>query len=126
MSILATYKRGPSYLFDSMLSPFIMPSYSTIPVDVSESDENIVVSAELAGIHKKDVRIEFNNSVLTINAKKEERAAQYSEITTGLIERHIKINTEIDPDTISASYDNGLLKVTLPKSQSNSRLIEIQ
>lgn len=90
-------------------------------VDIKETDEKIVVTAELPGMEEKDVELLWNDNVLTIKGeKKAEREEKdegytYSERSYGSFERRIPIDSEVESDKLDATFKNGILTVTLPK-----------
>jgi len=92
-------------------------------LDVSETKKDIVVKAELPGIDPKDIDISLTNDLLTIKGEKkqekEEKEENYHlfERSYGSFTRSIRLPREVQSDKINASYKNGVLKVTLPKSE---------
>lgn len=101
-------------------------------VEVKDNDKEMVVTAELPGMEEKDVELNLRDGVLTIRGerseetKDEERA--YSELYYGRFERRIPLGQGIDEDNCKASFQNGVLTVTLPKTEeaeSNAKRIPI-
>jgi HSP20 family protein len=98
-------------------------------IEVSENDKDVKVTAELPGLTDKDVEVELANGVLTIRGEKrtetEDKERLFSERTYGRFERRIPVD-DVDEDKINASFKDGLLTVTLPKSakaqQSTKRI----
>jgi len=92
-------------------------------LDVSETKNDVVVKAELPGIDPKDIDISLANDVLTIKGEKrqekEEKEENYHlvERNYGSFTRAIRLPKDVQSDKISASFKNGVLKVTLPKSE---------
>src|SRR4030043_1330547 len=92
-------------------------------LDVAETKNEIVVKAEVAGMDPKDIDISLSDGVLTIKGEKkqekEEKEADYHlvERSYGSFTRSIRLPKEVQNDKISASYKDGILKVTLPKSE---------
>jgi HSP20 family protein len=89
-------------------------------VEVSETDKEVKVTADLPGLEEKDVEIELANGVLAIKGEKkietEDKERLFSERFYGRFERQIPIGTEIEEDKVEASFKNGVLAVTMPKS----------
>jgi HSP20 family protein len=91
-------------------------------VDVSETKSDLVIKAELPGLDSKDIDISMNNGYLTIRGEKknekEEREESYHliERNYGLFTRSVRLPKEVQSDKITASFKNGVLKITLPKS----------
>jgi HSP20 family protein len=98
-------------------------------VEVSETDKEIKVAAELPGLDEKDVQVELANGVLAISGEKkteaEDRDRLFSERYYGRFERRIPVE-DVDEDKVSASFKNGVLTVTLPKvPQARSKVKRI-
>ena len=92
-------------------------------LDVSETKDNFVVKAEVPGIDAKDIDISLTGDVLTIKGEKkqekEEKEEDYHlvERSYGAFSRSIRLPAEVESTKIRASYKNGILRVTLPKSE---------
>lgn len=92
-------------------------------LDVSETKDNFVVKAEVPGIDAKDIDISLTGDVLTIKGEKkqekEEKEEDYHlvERRYGAFSRSIRLPAEVESTKIKASYKNGILRVTLPKSE---------
>jgi HSP20 family protein len=90
---------------------------------VAETKNDVVVKAEVPGMDPKDIDISLSNGVLTIKGEKkqerEEKEENYHllERSYGSFTRSVQLPGEVQSDKISASYRNGVLKVTLPKSE---------
>ena len=90
-------------------------------LEVNETDSELKVSAELPGLDEKDVEIELANGVLVIKGEKkmesEDRNRWFSERYYGRFERRLAVD-DVEADKVSASFKNGVLTVTLPKTAS--------
>jgi HSP20 family protein len=102
-------------------------------LDLSETKNDLVVKAEIPGIDPKDIDISLSNDILTIKGeKKQEREEKeennhFIERSYGAFSRSIRLPREVQSDKIDASYKNGVLKVTLPKSEeAKKREIKIK
>lgn len=90
-------------------------------IDVKETDEAIVVTAELPGLEEKDFDVSLEDDVLTLKGEKrtehEEKREGYHhvETTSGSFRRAIPLPCEVDADAVKASYKQGVVTVTLPK-----------
>ncbi len=113
-------------LFDDFTRGF--PAFSTggagemLPsVDVTETDKQIEITAELPGLEEKDVQVNFADNVLTIRgekkAEKEEKDKTYRlvERSYGSFVRSLELPDGVDANAIKASIEKGVLKVTVPK-----------
>jgi HSP20 family protein len=102
------------------------------PVDVVEDKDYVRVSAELPGIRPEDVKIQLENNILTIRGEKMqqqrnegERAQRYERVY-GAFERSFTVPNTVDAEKIEASYEHGVLTVTLPKiERAKPRAISI-
>lgn len=92
------------------------------PVDVAETQEKIIVRAEVPGMQQQDITIEFENGLLTI---KGERKLEKSEGVTwhrverlyGNFSRSFTLPRTVDPERIAATYREGILEVEVPKKE---------
>ncbi|MBI2851586.1 MAG: Hsp20/alpha crystallin family protein [Chloroflexi bacterium] len=90
-------------------------------IDVFEKDDKFIVKAELPGIKEEDIDISVTDSELNIKGEKktetEVKEANYyrSERTYGSFFRSIPLPSTVDRDKVEASYDKGVLEITLPK-----------
>lgn len=94
-----------------------------LPLDVTETDDVYTVHASVPGINPDAVEIIFDDNALTIKgettATEEVEGAKYHlrERRSGSFSRSIKFPLQIEADAIAASYDNGILTLTLPKAE---------
>jgi len=92
-------------------------------LDVSESKDEIIVKAELPGMDVKDIDISLSGGILTIKGEKkqekEEKEENYHiiERSYGKFIRSVQLPGEVKSDKINASYKDGVLNITLPKSE---------
>jgi HSP20 family protein len=90
-------------------------------IDVYETDKEIKLTAELPGLDEKDIDISVNNNILTISGKKEsdkvdEQSSYYRrERSYGEFHRSIQLPGEVEIDKIDATYDKGILTLSIPK-----------
>lgn len=91
---------------------------SDIKIDMQETDDNIVITAELPGVNKEDIKIDFYNNQLSIKADKIRPVSQFvlNEIKYGFLERKITLPLCITvKETVSTKYENGNLTITINK-----------
>jgi HSP20 family protein len=94
------------------------------PVDVIDEDDKIRIIADLPGFRKEDIELTIENGYLVIKAErkeeKEEKGKGYlrQERKYGGVYRRISLPAEVKVDEIKASYNNGILEVTLPKAET--------
>ena len=97
-------------------------SHSLMPsMDVTETDKEIEVTAELPGLEEKDVQINVADNILTIRgekkAEKEEKDKNYRlvERSYGSFERRLELPAGVNTDAIKATISKGVLKVSVQK-----------
>ncbi|MFO1190106.1 MAG: Hsp20/alpha crystallin family protein [Alphaproteobacteria bacterium] len=104
-------------------------------VDVAETDMNYEITAELPGLDEKDVDVSLSDGVLTIRGEKkteaEEKKKDYYRVerSYGSFQRSFALPDSINEDKITATFEKGVLKLTLPKTaeaQKKQRKIEIK
>lgn len=94
----------------------------SLRVDVSETDKEIEVVAELPGVEEKDIDVSLADDLLTIKgekkseSEKKEKDYHLIERSYGSYERSMRLPCEVESDKVNAEFKNGVLKVTLPKS----------
>jgi HSP20 family protein len=102
-------------------------TWSWPSVEVSENDKEVRVTAELPGLEEKDVEVQLSNGVLAIKGEKrtetEDNDRLFSERFYGRFERRIPVD-DIDEDKVNASFGNGVLVVTLPRSAEAQRNVK--
>jgi HSP20 family protein len=92
-------------------------------VNIYEDENQIEVTAELPGIEEKDININIENNVLTLKGDKkihrEEKKGNYHLVETsyGVFSRSFTLPGTVDQEKISASSENGVLKIVLPKKE---------
>lgn len=93
-------------------------------VDVRETDEQFVFTAELAGLSKDEVAITIEEKVLTIAGERalegteENQNFHRIERSYGKFSRSFSLPQEVDQEKVSANFDNGLLTVAVPKTEA--------
>jgi len=99
---------------EGMLSPAI---------DVSEDKDNVYVVADLPGVEEKDIKLNFQNGILSLSGEKSEEKESKGknfhrvERSYGSFSRSIALPTHIDAEKATAVFKNGVLEVTLPKKE---------
>lgn len=96
-------------------------------IEVSDTEKEVKVTAELPGLDEKDVEVELANGVLAIRGEKktetEDKDRLFSERFYGRFERRIPVD-EVEQDKVAASFKNGVLTVTLPKSPAAQQKVK--
>jgi len=123
-----TLHREMNRLFDDVfrsfdLTPFGSPggmgrTMGWPSVEVSETDKDLRISAELPGMDEKDVEVLMQDGILTIRGEKkselEDKERAFSERFYGRFERRIPLGQDVEEDKIEASFRNGVLIITVP------------
>ena len=114
-------------LFDENRSQRWVPA-----MDLVEADDHFVLKADLPGLSEADVSIEVRDNALTISGERKaeherrERGWYRVERSFGSFSRSLSLPEGIDADAITASFDRGVLSVTIPKpEQRKPRRIQI-
>jgi HSP20 family protein len=140
-----SFHKEVNRLFDSFFDDFNFAPSSFFKADglsnfkpkvnISEDKKSIEVTAELPGMDEKDIKVTLTDQVLTIEGEKKkedkESSKEYYRIerSFGGFKRSIRIPEDIKAEAIKANFKNGVLNVSLPKSekaQENIRQIEVQ
>jgi HSP20 family protein len=125
VSPFLTLHREMNRLFDDVFNNIGAPSLlGRMPawpsVEVVQSDKDVRVSAELPGLDEKDVEVLVDDDVLTIRGEKraetEDKERRFTERYYGRFERVIPLPFAVEEDKAEASFNNGVLTVTLPRS----------
>jgi HSP20 family protein len=102
-------------------------------VDVFDNKDSVVVKAELAGMDPDDIQIEVEDNVLTVKGERkfEEKVddERYYRVERryGSFQRSLALPQGVKPDDISASYEDGILIVTVPKvEEEKPKRIEVK
>jgi HSP20 family protein len=122
-----TLHREMNRLFDDVFSRFGVPTVfgrGTVmawpSIEVIPSEGDVKVTAELPGLEQKDVEVLIDDDVLTIRGEKkaetEDKERGFSERYYGHFERSIRLPFAVEDDKAEASFENGVLTLTLPKS----------
>ena len=123
-----------SNLRDELNSFFDMPFWSNFgrtdqlftgwspALDLYESGDHLVAVVELPGMSKEAIDISLHDGTLTITGERKRESnngetAQRTERYVGTFRRSITLPTRVDASKVSATYQDGILKVTLPKAE---------
>jgi HSP20 family protein len=102
-------------------------------VDVYEDEHNVALKIEVPGIDEKDIDIRVENNLLTVHGErkieKEEKEENYRRVERqyGSFTRTFTLPNTVDADNVQATYDKGVLKITLPKkAEAKPKQIKVQ
>ena len=123
-----------SRIFDDLFSDFFSPLAMTgkpanlqqdlgLKVDIYEKDKTIVINAELPGVAKEDISVDIKGKLVTLGGERKhdeeinEENCYRRERRYGKFERTFNLPFEVNGDSVKATYDNGILKLEIPKPE---------
>ena len=128
---LSTFRREMDRLFERFFGEFPsleLPGMACAPrLDVTETKDSLVVKAELPGLEAKDLDISVSGKTLTIKGEKKQEKEEKDEHhhlierSYGAFSRMVELPTPVAPDKIKAAFKNGVLTITLPKTEEAKR-----
>jgi HSP20 family protein len=138
--------REMNRLFDDVLRGAALPTmtgsqgqgdvstFVNASMNVSETEKEIRITAELPGVSEQDIDVSLDDDVLTIRGEKkferkeEKETFHFVECSYGTFQRSLRLPFPINPEQVQASFENGVLTLTLPKTgrQERSRRIQVQ
>lgn len=106
-------------------------------IDISEDGKNIFVEAEIPGVKKEDMKITLQDNILTITGEKKKEKEEKdtkrnffrSERVYGSFTRSFTLPEDIDPDSVDAKFENGILNIKISKAEQkkiNEKFIAIK
>lgn len=124
-------------LFESFFNAPVFPEFfrnsTDLKVDIRDAEKEYILEADLPGLKKEDLHVEFKDNLLTIAVEKNEEIKEEKE---SYLRRERRMQSivrsfafdQVDDEGIKAQYENGVLKVTLPKKevQEKKHRIEIE
>ena len=126
---MMTLREAMDRLFDDAFTrPFSLTreggsNWSSLAIDMYQTDNDVVVKAAMPGIKADEVQINITGDILTIKGEtkheeeKKEKAWQMREHRWGAFERSVMLPTTVNADKANADFENGILTITLPKSE---------
>jgi HSP20 family protein len=122
--------RNPRRMDSRLFEPFFrFPYFEEMkaagwnpPVDITEENETIFVRVEAPGVNEKDLRVAFEDGVLTVSGErqfeqKDERNYHRIERAYGSFTRTFSLPRSVDGNKIVASYRDGILEISIPKKE---------
>jgi len=101
----------------------IQPTSFVPSLDIYQTKDNVIVEAPLAGIKPEDIKITIENDVLTVEGQTEKKSEiddknyYRKEVRYGSFHRSIALPVSVDGDKARAEYEDGVLKITVPKQE---------
>lgn len=125
-----------SSLFEDVMAPRQDMAYSGSwrpPVDIYETDDAIVVNAEIPGICNDDISVKVSENTLVIKGERKlekglrEENYHMIERNHGRFQRAFTLPVEVDQENVRATFQDGVLEIVLPKApESRSKTIEVK
>jgi HSP20 family protein len=122
----------PFGTFDSFFAATGARTGFVPPADVTVSDHDLVLTVDLPGLTADDLDIQFDDGYLTLKGQRKRPEVgdgttwAHAERAYGTFERRVRLPEGIDPDTITASMDNGVRSLIVPKPERmRPRMIKI-
>jgi len=128
-------RREMERLFDTFSGDWPAPvagGFLSPKVDVAETEKGLEISAELPGIAQKDITLDLADGILTLKAEHEEKKEEKDEKkryhlverSHGSFMRRFAIPFEPEADKVSASFDKGVLHITVPRSKAAEKQVK--
>lgn len=127
---------GFSRSMDRMLSSILLPeqgqapSFWRPPTDVYETNDNVVILIEVAGMNPDQFHVEYSNKILRVSGQRQDKHLRAMchclEVQYGEFASEVYLPGAYDVDAIDAEYKDGFLTITLPKVQETAKLIPVQ
>jgi len=129
---LSVYKRDPLKMFEDVFNDKLSPFFSSMitpsfKVDISEDENNIFIEADMPGVKKEDIKVSMDNDLLSITAERtqseEEKKKGFHRVerSWGCLSRSFTLGENVNTEKIEAKYDNGVLKLTVPKVERTQK-----
>tara|TARA_B100000886_G_C20364460_1_gene466686 strand:- start:649 stop:1086 length:438 start_codon:yes stop_codon:yes gene_type:complete len=135
---VSSYHTLPN-IFERMIDDNFFFDYNsndlTPSVDINESNDAFMISADLPGIEKSDIEVKVEEKILIINANRyidesdTNEKFHYNERRSGTFSRSFKLPKTVKEEKITAKLDNGVLSIVIPKSEDvvkSNRLIAVK
>lgn len=92
----------------------------TPALDLEENDNAYMIYADLPGMKKGDIKLDFNNNVLTISGERLRETkgeGKFTERVYGKFQRNLSLPSQVNADKIQAHFEDGVLEITVPKAE---------
>ncbi len=124
--VMLSFREDFDRMFRDFFTGFTTPTLSrkVFPaIDVCETSDQFVIEAEVPGMSKKEIKLSIKKDELVIEGekkeekKKEEESFLRIERSYGSFRRSIRLPSEVDQSNVKAKYENGVLKIFIPKTE---------
>lgn len=105
--------------FERQFDRLTRQGHAGMPMDAIRRQDDVVLRFDLPGVEADSIDLTVDQGVLTVSARREERHAEDDRLVTrerpmGSFTRRVYLSERLDPDAISAAYENGVLAVRIP------------
>lgn len=121
--LFGSVDRWPGTLFRSMFGGTMTGSF---PIDIRDEGDKYVVEADMPGLHREMIHVDIQDGVLTISTDMDQETQTEGEDyvvherRSGTMSRSFSVQ-DVNEDAVTASYTDGVLKVTLPKGKDDDK-----
>ena len=135
---VSSYHTLPN-IFERMIDDNLFYDYDNInwapSVDINESSDTFIITADLPGIKKSDIKVKVEENVLILSAERKidktssNEKYHFSERRSGTFSRSFKLPKSVKEEKITADFDNGVLSIIIPKAEDaimSNRLIKVK
>ena len=112
--------------------PLMEEFAESFPIDISETENELIIRADLPGFEKTDLAIRTTVSAIEIVAKRKQQRIEQkenyykAERSMGAVRRILPLPVSVNPDTVKVEFKNGVLTITLEKKQKKKVAKEIK
>lgn len=110
----------------------MVPQQQSIPIDIRQENDQIIVSADMPGVEKDEINIRADKETVEISAEASQEIREENEKylrrerSSRTFRRTVRWPKEIDPETVSAEYNDGVLEITADLDEETGRRVEIE
>ena len=135
---VSSYHTLPN-IFERMIDDNFFYDYDnmnwTPSVDINESSNTFMITADLPGIKKSDIEVKVEKNVLILNAERkiektnDNEKYHFSERRSGTFSRSFTLPKSVKEEKITADFDNGVLSIIIPKAEdaiTSNRLVKVK
>ena len=135
---LSSYHSLPN-AFERMIDDNFLYDYHnnnwTPSVDINESSDTFMITADLPGIKKSDIEVKIETNVLILTAERKidktnvNEKYHFSERRSGTFSRSFRLPKSVKEEKITADFDNGVLSIIIPKAEdtiTSNRLVKVK
>lgn len=117
-----------AFALDPFPGDYVARSERLLPLDIYENSERVTVRVEAPGLRKEDFDLSLQEDTLTISGERRSSndREEKKDVCRERFSRVVTLPAAVNPDAVTATYEDGVLTVTLPKAeQARPRRIEV-